>query len=138
MGPDMTNRKTEVQSNGSKWAGQKPDTIQKLLEVLDTHALDRTFEAFGNFVEPLETGGVSFFGNFQEVSHVFSINTTDQNLIKRLTDAIRANQQRPDYLSQQDYATVRAAENAVRIDRDRIKQAEAERAARRTLGIEAA
>ena len=128
-------RKTKVQSNGSKWAGQKADTIQKLFEVLDTYALDRTFEAFGNFAELLETGGVSFFGNFQELSHVFNITTTDQRLIKRLTDAIRANQQRPDYLSQEDYATVKARENEARLERDRLKQADAERQARRTLGM---
>jgi hypothetical protein len=131
-------RKTEVQSNGSKWAGQKADTIQKLFTVLENYALDRTFEAFGNFVEPIENGAVSFFGNFQELSHVFNINTTDEKLIARLTAAIRANQQRPDYLSQEDYVTVKARENEARLERDRIKQADAEKAARRTLGMEVA
>lgn len=135
----MTNqRKTEVQSNGSKWAGQKADPIQKLFKVLEEYALDRTFEAFSNFVETLETGEVSFFGNFQELSHVFNITTTDEKLIARLTQALRANQQRPDYLSQDDYVTVKARENEARLERDRIKQEQAKAAARRTLGMEVA
>jgi hypothetical protein len=128
-------RKTEVQSNGSQWAGEKTNSIQQLLKVLDEYALDRTFEAFGNFVEPLETGAISFFGNFQEISHVFHIITTDAELIARLTNAIRANQQRPDYLSQETYEAVKASENAATLERYRIKQEQSVAAARRTLQI---
>jgi len=131
-------RKTTVHSCGSKWAGEKPDSIQALLKALNEYALDRTFEAFGNFVEPLESGAISFFGNFQELSHVFHITTTDSRLAAKLTDAIRANQRRPDYLSQEDYETVRARANAARLEQDRIKQAEIERRARQTLGLQVA
>lgn len=103
---------TTIQSNGSKWAGEEPDSIEMLLDVLANHPLDRTFEdeRFGNFViaDPvnmrgenlLPAGGVSFFGNFLTVSHVFSIDSTDADAIARLTIAIRANQRRPDYLAQ--------------------------------------
>lgn len=41
---------THIQSNGSKWAGDPPDSIDVLCEVLTMHPLDRTFEDFGNFV----------------------------------------------------------------------------------------
>jgi hypothetical protein len=128
-------RKTEVQSNGSKWAGEKANSLQQLLKALDEYALDRAFEAFGNFVEPLENGAISFFGNFQELSHVFHIVTTDEKLIARLTSAIRANQQRADYLSQEDYPTRKTREEAATLDLYRIRQEKALDASRRTLEI---
>jgi hypothetical protein len=37
-------------SNGSKWAGEKPDTIDDLLNVLNKYTLDPNFEKYGNFV----------------------------------------------------------------------------------------
>lgn len=46
------------------------------------------------------TGMTSFFGNFYTVSHVFNIDTDDEAIIKPLTEAIKANQLRPDYLAQ--------------------------------------
>jgi hypothetical protein len=97
---------TTIISNGSKWNGQDPDSIETLFKVLDMFALDRTFEKYGNFViiepvseagEHLVPNGVRFFGNFAEISHVFSIDTDDPELIERLTAAIRKNQQRADY-----------------------------------------
>jgi hypothetical protein len=81
--------------------------IEALIAVLAEHPLDRTFEPeqYGNFVtvDPvnmrgealLPPGGVSFFGNFFTLSHVFNIDVTDAATIERLTVAIRANQQRP-------------------------------------------
>ena len=105
-------RMTTIQSNGSKWAGEEPDTVETLLEVLASHPLDRRFEACGNFIQKNPrlangTGRVSenpetriFWGNFFTVSHVFHIETTDRGLITRLTLAIRENQTRDDYLIQ--------------------------------------
>ena len=99
---------TDIRSNGSRWAGEEPDTIESLLKTLAQEPLDRKFEAFGNFVtfeaELLDgsrmTGMTSFFGNFYTVSHVFNIDTDDEAIIKPLTKAIKANQLRPDYLAQ--------------------------------------
>ena len=104
---------TTIHSNGSKWAGEEPDTVATLLMVLAKHPLDRRFEAYGNFVQknPRLANGPGrlsedpetrlFWGNFFTVSHVFRIETTDRELIGRLTLAIRKNQQRDDYLSQE-------------------------------------
>ena len=137
---------TTIQSNGSRWAGEQPATINELFEVLETHALDRTFEAFGNFVmvEPISEhgvhlvpNGVRFWGNFAELSHVFSVDTDDADLIERLTAAIRKNQQRPDYLSQRTYEEEQAKIAAYRAVQDQKRQAERERHARITLGLPA-
>lgn len=88
-------------SNGSKWAGEPPDSVEKLLEVLAKYALDRRFEQFGGFITKDETDdSVRFFGNFFNLSHVFQIVTDEPEIIERLSAAIHANMERPDYLSQ--------------------------------------
>lgn len=99
---------TTIHSNGSHCYGDEPDTIAALLEELARSPLDRRFELSGDFVqfepELLDgtkmTGMTYFFGNFFTVSHVFRIETDDPAIIVPLTAAIKANQQRPDYLSQ--------------------------------------
>ena len=106
---------TIINSNGSKWAGQEPDPINTLVEVLATVPLDRTFETYGNFYQPTPNfcgqfgehnhgsefeGLPCFSGNFFSLSHVFCIYTDDYELISRLLTAIDINQHRPDYLSQ--------------------------------------
>lgn len=100
--------KTTINSNGSKWAGEKPDSIEKLIEVLSETPLDRRFEACGNFAykgkckHDREILGhqTRFFGNFLKLSHVFNIDTDNPIIIKKLRNTIRANKLRPDYLSQ--------------------------------------
>ncbi len=98
----------EIKSNGSKWAGQEPDTIETLLSVLENNVLDPTFEKYGNFVKeyvPMKwtenneylKGCTSFFGNFYTLSHVFNIITNDKEIIDRLTDAIGKNQATEEY-----------------------------------------
>lgn len=89
-------RTTTITSNGSKWAGEPPDSVETLLAVLARHTLDPRFETFGNFVQR-EAAGVSFFGNFLDLSHVFNITTNDPAVWKPLVRAIRRNQRRPDY-----------------------------------------
>ena len=93
---------TKIKSNGSKWYGEQPDSIEKLLEVLETEPLDKSFERYGNFYEPTEgiSGSINFFGNFFTVSHVFNIDTNDIKLIKKLANAIENNKKRADYISQ--------------------------------------
>ena len=111
---------TTINSNGSKWAGQAPDSIEKLLDVLAFDVLDRRFEN--------EDGGdvfiskrcevteiVHFRGNFFRLSHVFGIDTDEPDVIDSLTAAIRANQQRADYLEQASpHAAAKEREHAER------------------------
>lgn len=84
-----------------------------MLALLATERLDPRFERYGDFIEvdpvsaktgkPIyEAGAVSFWGNFLNVSHVFHIITTDTAEIAVLTDAIRANQAREDYIAAKD------------------------------------
>lgn len=89
-----------IVSNGSKWAGQEPDSVEKLLEVLATTPLDPTFEDYGNFVlRPCKNKPCwSVWGNFFGLSHVFNIEGTAIEL-RPLVRAIRANQKSEAYLS---------------------------------------
>ena len=102
----------EIQSNGSKWAGQEPDNIEVLLEMLAKEPLDRTYEDC--FYYPLEDdfrkrhnypeGTIAFSGNFFKYSHVFNIRTDELSIIKQLTQAIEANKQTDAYINQLDAA----------------------------------
>ncbi|EHK77705.1 hypothetical protein SM0020_12295 [Sinorhizobium meliloti CCNWSX0020] len=94
---------TIIRSNG----GGLAQPIEALFDRLLTHTLDRTFEAYGNFImrdEWVETqhgkGAASFFGNFYDYSHVFNIITDDAELIERLTAAIEANKAKSSYIEQ--------------------------------------
>lgn len=105
----MKNTIIEIRSNGSKWAGEQPDSIEMLLNVLESYTLDPCFEDFGNFATEFKPtkgwnekneqykGCTSFFGNFSTLSHVFNIITNDNELIQKLTEVIRANQQTEAY-----------------------------------------
>jgi hypothetical protein len=102
---------TTIHSNG----GGNAQPIEALFARLTSDPLDRTFEHYGDFVlEPVdmkgrpmgEAGSVLFWGNFLTYSHVFSVITNDADLIERLTAAIRANQQRSDYLAQPPFFDV--------------------------------
>ncbi|HBW1703562.1 TPA: pyruvate dehydrogenase [Klebsiella pneumoniae] len=104
---ERTDGKTLILSNGSKWAGQDPDSIQTLLDVLGDNVLDPMFEQYhcyrpypfepmvrtgrnGEMFQPW-LGAASFFGNFLTVSHVFNIITKDDGVVDALTEAIRKN-----------------------------------------------
>ena len=83
---------TRIVSNGSKWAGQAPDTLADLVSVLATHPLDVARFPHGfayNMVG--RPGWVMFWGNFATVSHVFQIETNDPAVCALLTNAIKAN-----------------------------------------------
>lgn len=88
---------TTIHSNGSKWAGEKPDPVERLLERLKLYTLDPRFERCGNFISKSD-GIVHFWGNFFDVSGVFQIDTDEAPIIERLTRAIRDNQARASYL----------------------------------------
>jgi hypothetical protein len=92
----------KIISNGSKWYGEKPDSIEILKEVLKTQTLDPTFENFGNFInnnprwtnkeaQELYKGCSTIFGNFKTYSHVFNIITNDRELITELQELINKN-----------------------------------------------
>lgn len=87
---------TTIHSNGSKWLGQEPDAIDDLLDVLGRETLDPAFERYGRF-HYVEGGKHWFFGNFLTVSHVFRIETTDQQIIDKLDTAIAANKTTENY-----------------------------------------
>src|SRR5690349_17466719 len=134
---------TEIISNGSTWGGQDPFPVEKLFERLASDPLDRIFESYGNFIEVdpvnsrgealLPKGGVCFSGNFLTYSHVFDVRTTDPVLIERLTAAIRANQQRPDYLAQPDEAARQHAEREAYASKLAAEDAERARKLEREL-----
>lgn len=97
--------KTLIISNGSKWAGQAPDNIETLLDVLEDYILDPMFERYGIFhcVENnpiLEPGADRFSGNFQRLSHCFDIVTIDPDVSAALKTAIKNNLQSEEYQRQ--------------------------------------
>jgi hypothetical protein len=89
---------TTVNANGSKWAGEPPDDLDTLKQRLKENVLDPSFESYGNFAYAGESGSTRFWGNFFDVSAVFSIDTDEAALISELVGLIRANQAKPEYL----------------------------------------
>ena len=98
----------KIISNGSKFYGQEPDTIEILLDVLNKETLDPIFEKYGNFIQrkpnwlKKETaekykGCAVISGNFVSLSHVFNIITDDEELIQKLEQAINNNKQTAEY-----------------------------------------
>jgi hypothetical protein len=93
---------TQIQSNGNKWYGQPPDTIETLIEVLRSEKLGsgffgKTYYAYHNkwlVMCPItkKDGVYRFFGNFETISHVFNITTTDPAVIDALKKAIVNNE----------------------------------------------
>ena len=103
----------DIQSNGSKWYGQQPDTIEDLIQVLNNYSLDPVFEAYGNFVQlnpqwlnqeiaEKYKGCSKFFGNFSSISHVFNIITDEPEVIKVLSEAINKNMATKEYQVSRD------------------------------------
>ena len=80
---------TLIMSNGSKFLGQPPDDIPRLLVVLAEHPLRRTCGVF--ITRDKVRGTVRFWGNFADVSHAFNIETDDPEIIESLTSAMRKN-----------------------------------------------
>lgn len=96
---------TIIHSNGSKWGEESPDSIDKLIEVLKENTIEeRFFESFSTRTKdgvkwyqlcPIDKSAngnkTIFFGNFEEVSHVFRIETNDPKIIIPLSKAIKKN-----------------------------------------------
>lgn len=88
--------RTAIWSNGSKWAGEEPDSLAVLEKMLKRHTLDPCFEGFGNFAYQAK-GIYRLLGNFRAVSHVFYIETTSKKLFRKFKRLIRINQKKEDY-----------------------------------------
>jgi hypothetical protein len=89
----------QITSNGSKWTGEEPDSFKTLLDTINAneYILDPSYDLYGDgqigggFVTvdknwPSAAGRVTARGNFQNLSHVFNIVGTVENM-KPLTDA---------------------------------------------------
>ncbi|MNX96361.1 hypothetical protein D3C86_1286730 [compost metagenome] len=105
---DETFYTTDILSNNARQYGFTPDTIDSLIEKINTYALDPTFEEYGNFITEFKPkywndknseykGYTSIFGNFHTYSNVFRILTNDPIVIKKIEEAVRMNQQTEDY-----------------------------------------
>lgn len=106
MAIELVESKTVVISNGSKWAGESPDSIPQLIIRLKEFTIQEIFfekmqigknpetdePIYGN-INPISISGNThrFHGNFEEVSAVFNIYTTDSELILTLSRAIKEN-----------------------------------------------
>ena len=90
----------DIRANGSKLAGQSPDSVEVLIALLSVEPLDPRFETCGNFVsnaEPLAPWpNVHIFGNFWAISHCFDIIGTPEEC-KALVAAISENQKSDAY-----------------------------------------
>lgn len=84
---------THITANGAKSYKEQPDSIDKLLEALDTYTLDPRFERYADkFIsKDQETGTTRFFGSFVDVQRVFDLRTDERGLVDRLTAAIQKN-----------------------------------------------
>jgi hypothetical protein len=67
-------RKTmKIISNGSRWAREAPDSVEKLIDVLGHHKLESTWKRNGQFFNKIGDDEFQAFGNFTDLSHVFDI-----------------------------------------------------------------
>jgi len=103
-------KQTIIHTNGSKWAGEAPDSIDKLIERLSMYTIEERF--FSKFQRgygkdkkrytlcPIskEDGMYMFFGNFLEISGVFRIETNDPAVINQLKPAIMNNKGWKEYI----------------------------------------
>lgn len=85
-----------IESNGSKWAGEAPDTLEQLLDVLKRETLDPSFEECGRFFYESSPNWHAF-GNFLTLSHVFNISGTAAEM-EPLRLALIAARKRPEYV----------------------------------------
>ena len=79
-------------SNGSKWAGEAPDSFEELIEVLEDNKLDPRFLNYGKFFYKDGNDFIAW-GNFAKLSHVFDIRGTLKEL-HPLALALKRNRQK--------------------------------------------
>lgn len=82
-----------IVSNGSRFAGEPPAPLARLLQVFDAHQVDvehtsvNEYPIWGGWTQP-PIGAVSVIGNFVDISHVFQIYTDSPSLMTSLSAAI--------------------------------------------------
>lgn len=86
-----------IDSNGSHWVGEEPDSLETLLDVLKKQTLDPSFEEYGRFFYQCGPNEFHAFGNFLGYSHVFNIFGTLEEMLP-LARALREARKRPEYL----------------------------------------
>ena len=80
----------EIVSNGSKWAGEAPDSVEQLIDVLGHHKLESLWKRNRGFFEKIGDDEFRAFGNFTDLSHVFDIRGSLEEL-RPLARAIKQN-----------------------------------------------
>ena len=81
---------TTIEWNGSRSAGARPASIETLFECLEKY---RLCDALAPYMSNItwKRGWVRLFGNFDEYSHAYSLDTCDPDLIARYVAAVRLN-----------------------------------------------
>ena len=93
-----------VKNNGSTWGGQPMSSIPQLIQIMKKEVIEESF--FSNFRKRYGSdervqmcpiinegnGWFRFFGNFENLSHVFDIRTNNPEVIQKLRDAIKGNE----------------------------------------------
>lgn len=80
----------KILSNGSKWAGEAPDSVEKLIDVLGHHKLESIWKRNGQYFNKIGDNEFQAFGNFANLSHVFNIRGSLEEL-RPLVKAIKQN-----------------------------------------------
>lgn len=87
-----------IHSNGSKWAGETPNSLAQLLIMLDSEPLDPAFLRYG--FRELYKGEAHYLGNFANLSNVFHVSCTPGGSADRLLqEAVTKNLLRPDFIA---------------------------------------
>jgi hypothetical protein len=94
--------------------GSGKRSLEHLFRMLAEHPLDRTFEAYGDYLEtPVwskpprdgwaadgSDGECMFWGNFFDWAYTFNLTTNDPELIERIRVAVEQNRARADFQAQ--------------------------------------
>jgi hypothetical protein len=80
----------KINYNGSKFIGEHPDSLDRLYELLGAEPLRRDYKSFSCESERYP-GCVQFYGNFENISHPFSIITDETEAISKLSRLIADN-----------------------------------------------
>jgi hypothetical protein len=109
--PESLAIKTVVQHIGHS---EEDNSLDVLFKMLADHPLERSFAAYGDYLEPPvwndpsavgwapdgSDGEFMFWGNFHDYSFGFNLTTNDPVLLDRLRLAVEANCARPDFQAQ--------------------------------------
>lgn len=79
---------TTVRHIGSRWAGQENGSIKDLLKLIAIEPLD---EKWYPYCSINQDGSINIGGNFERISHGFSLNTNDHDLLANFAAAFEDN-----------------------------------------------